>query len=64
MSAIALRAFRKHFLRNACSQASRPQNCAKRPCNSIRVERLNSLPKAQQKIVMQMLDGVLSQTKR
>jgi len=28
------------------------------------IERLNCLPKAQQKIVMQMLDGVLSQTKR
>ena len=28
------------------------------------IERLNRLPKAQQKIVMQMLDGVLSQTNR
>jgi transcriptional regulator with XRE-family HTH domain len=28
------------------------------------IERLNRLPKAQQKIVMQMLDGVLSQTHR
>jgi transcriptional regulator with XRE-family HTH domain len=28
------------------------------------IERLNQLPKAQQKIVMQMLDGVLSQSNR
>jgi transcriptional regulator with XRE-family HTH domain len=28
------------------------------------IERLNRLPKAQQKIVMQMLDGVLSQSNR
>jgi len=28
------------------------------------IERLNRLPKAQQKVVMQMLDGVLSQTPR
>src|SRR6185437_11458265 len=28
------------------------------------IERLNQLPKAQQKIVMQMLDGVLSQSSR
>jgi transcriptional regulator with XRE-family HTH domain len=28
------------------------------------IERLNRLPKAQQKVVMQMLDGVLSQTNR
>jgi hypothetical protein len=28
------------------------------------IERLNRLPKAQQKIVMQMLDGVLSQSHR
>jgi transcriptional regulator with XRE-family HTH domain len=28
------------------------------------IERLNQLPKAQQKVVMQMLDGVLSQTPR
>ncbi len=27
-------------------------------------QRLNRLPKAQQKVVMQMLDGVLSQTSR
>ena len=28
------------------------------------IERLNQLPKAQQKVVMQMLEGVLSQTNR
>ena len=28
------------------------------------IERLNRLPKAQQKVVMQMLDGVLSQSNR
>jgi transcriptional regulator with XRE-family HTH domain len=28
------------------------------------IERLNSLPKAQQKVVMQMLEGVLSQSNR
>jgi transcriptional regulator with XRE-family HTH domain len=28
------------------------------------IERLNSLPKAQQKVVLKMLDGVLSQTNR
>ena len=28
------------------------------------IERLNRLPKAQEKVVMQMLDGVLSQTNR
>lgn len=28
------------------------------------IERLNRLPKSQQKVVMQMLDGVLSQTSR
>jgi transcriptional regulator with XRE-family HTH domain len=28
------------------------------------IERLNQLPKAQQKVVMQMLDGVLSQASR
>jgi len=30
----------------------------------IRIERLNRLPNAQQKVVMQMLDGVLSQASR
>jgi hypothetical protein len=28
------------------------------------IERLNNLPKAQQKVVMQMLEGVLSQSNR
>jgi hypothetical protein len=28
------------------------------------IERLNRLPRAQQKVVMQMLDGVLSQASR
>ena len=41
-----------------------PANMAPHCSSGKQIERLNRLPEAQRKIVMQMLDGVLSQTNR
>ncbi len=41
-----------------------PVSAVPTPLLQKQIEQLNRLPKTQQKIVMQMLDGVLSQTNR